>query len=442
MRVHRMLPIVAVAVTVACRGDETPVLSAGFLASRSECPKEWTWPREPTVEGELAVPSGQLSVPAEIQNVPEFHDCQRFLVEHNGGLVYGERFAIFAARDLSWTDTLEMLNDPNLEDAQRDSIISHSRFTGHEAMAAAEIVADGDYDQLKIERGFNCLYVFVRGHAAWGAVMVPTGEVEKDCSQPVSDPATLPGQQLAIRLAGGGHGFAFDDFPKAARWDWDSVNTQQYIGLKCGAAWCEVGDFDFVSSKDRAERFGQPAAGSSVKLRRNFFVKGWYDEQELAVRDGNSVVPSGILGVIVPDSMLETYSESDFKRWQPAAEVALRVPATVDVNPYEAKYNFIHTADPINNPNRIELCKVQAEAECDLSNSEIPPSCEGDSPKERWRAKITNADGAVAYRCIKRCDLTGEDFQVPGTARWRWLKDDEGAWMRCLQGCCELHGQN
>ena len=442
MRVHTMLPIVAVAVTVACRGGTTPTLSASFLDSRSECPKEWVFAKEPRYDGDFAVPGGQLSVPREIQNVPEFHDCQRFLVEDQASreLVYGARYAIFAAKDLGRTDTLEMLNDTTLGEGDKDEIALASRLTAGLATAAAEIVADSDYAPLKILRGFNCLYVYLEGPQDWHAKMVPSGTVEQDCSEPV-DPNELHGDTLAVRLTGQGHGFTRHDFPKAARWDWDSVRTQHYIGTRCGAAWCEVGDFDFVSSKDRAERFGHPSAGSPVKLRRSFYVKGWYDEQELAIRDGASVVPSGIWGVIVPDSMLEAYSESDFQGWARAAEVALTVPEGVAVNPYQGKYNFTHTDDPISRPNRIYLCKVQAGAACELSNPDIPKTCEGDGD-EAWRARIINALGEVAYRCVKRCDYTGQGFDVPGTARWRWLKDDEGAWMRCLQGCCELHGQH
>ncbi len=90
------------------QSTESPAtVSSSFLDSRRECPKGWVFPKGQSQPGELAVPAGQLSVPREIQNVPEFHDCQRFLVEDGGRLVYGERFAIFAARDLSWTDTLE-----------------------------------------------------------------------------------------------------------------------------------------------------------------------------------------------------------------------------------------------------------------------------------------------------------------------------------------------
>ncbi len=211
-----------------------------------------------------------------------------------------------------------MLSDTSLGEDAREEITVVSRFTGREAMAAAEIVADADYDPLGIERGFNCLYVFLPDHFDWHALMVPTGEVEQDCSEVVLNPEELQGQRLVVGTTGEGHNFTHDDFPKVARWDWDSIRTQQYIGLKCGATWCEVGEEDFVPSKDRAER------------------------------------------------------------------------------------------------------------------------CEGDGD-EIWRARIVNADGNQAFKCIRRCDMSEEDFEVPGTARWRWLKGDEGAWMRCLQGCCELH---
>jgi hypothetical protein len=35
------------------------------------------------------------------------------------------------------------------------------------------------------------------------------------------------------------------DIPPVARWDYDTANHQQYIGLRCGGEWCEVGHSGF-----------------------------------------------------------------------------------------------------------------------------------------------------------------------------------------------------
>ena len=52
---------------------------------------------------------------------------------------------------------------------------------------------------------------------------------------------------------------------------------------------------------------------------------------------------------------------------------------------------------------------------------------------------IIDADNtARKFMCARRCDMDTADYWVPGTARWRWRVDDEGMWMRCRNGCCEI----
>jgi hypothetical protein len=84
--------------------------------------------------------------------------------------------------------------------------------------------------------------------------------------------------------------------------------------------------------------------------------------------------------------------------------------------------------------NVIELCHGQ--------NCPDLPERKACSASDDWWAKITRADdGAVKSRCVSRCDLSAasvaEGFSVPGTARWRWLAQDEQTRMWCAQGCCE-----
>jgi hypothetical protein len=64
--------------------------------------------------------------------------------------------------------------------------------------------------------------------------------------------------------------------------------------------------------------------------------------------------------------------------------------------------------------------------------------------EDEWWVRITGLDAAGApvakYKCATRYLFTGETMpsHVPGTVRWRWLANDEGGWMRCGHGCCEV----
>jgi hypothetical protein len=59
---------------------------------------------------------------------------------------------------------------------------------------------------------------------------------------------------------------------------------------------------------------------------------------------------------------------------------------------------------------------------------------------DEWWAKfegLPNSGRDPIYRRVARCPY---NFQVAGTARWRWLPDDPGIWVRCIEGCCEVRG--
>jgi hypothetical protein len=57
-----------------------------------------------------------------------------------------------------------------------------------------------------------------------------------------------------------------------------------------------------------------------------------------------------------------------------------------------------------------------------------------------WWARIANPFMPdPLYRCVTRYPV---NMSIPGMVRWRWLASDEGEWMRCPQGCCELTGEN
>ena len=62
-----------------------------------------------------------------------------------------------------------------------------------------------------------------------------------------------------------------DDYPKTARWEWDLNTNKQFIGVRCGDAWCGV-----LAAGAEAPRT-RPLVGGRDEARES--VPGWSDAQ-------------------------------------------------------------------------------------------------------------------------------------------------------------------
>jgi hypothetical protein len=404
------LPVLAVAATAYWSKVPERALStapAGPRPGRPECPHDWDFK------------GGQMAAVGPTINVPEFHDCQRFIVYVHGEPRYDSLYAIFATDSLAMLDTML---------AQLDT-----GETGSVALAAAEVYAEGIYPLLGIRTPFSCLYLF-RVRRVWHAKMVSVGRAEYDCSQPIN-PTQVTGTELEVRPEQL-KDFYDSDYPPVARWDWDPEHHQQYIGIKCGAAWCEVGASRFVGTRHPDLPLVVPP-----KLRRTRMIKGWYDQQFLAsTSPSGEATPSRIWGTIYPDSGLNDYDTIKvFKRgiWVSVAQVALEDLSGLanPPNPYKKRMNldFTHSNGRFNT---IYLCHGN-KGECEPT---VAAACDGDG---LWWGKVEDAtpeDGSPAlFMCTVRRPHDALGYHVPGTARWRWLASDETTWKRCDAGCCELH---
>jgi hypothetical protein len=139
---------------------------------RRECPHDWDFKRKQEGSGPASDPTARI---------PEFNDCQRFIVVRRDSLVYDSLFAIFASPSLSLL--------PNLKDYER--------------LGAAEIYAEGTYAPLGITTTFSCLYL---GRDPWQAILVPEDEDNPRCLG-VVDSSTVHGTILQVRRN------TFRDFP-------------------------------------------------------------------------------------------------------------------------------------------------------------------------------------------------------------------------------------
>jgi hypothetical protein len=410
-----------------------------------------------------------------IGTIPEFHDCQRFL--DSTGDNYDSRYAIFAALRLdSLLADLSRARDSIAGppgDEEEDEGHDHSRAAAGKVErsgasfrtvpVATIYTPDGTYPPLGVQPGFNCLFLYAHSltpgaqPTRWGAKMVPWG-ADSNCLDHHIDPyPAAVGRALDVRPSPPDRRFHFTDadYPAVARWDWDPKHKRQYLGIKCGAAWCEVGDRRFKSSGPYSGPVPNfdPVPGITVTpamKARVTAIKGWYDAQVLAM--GGGTRPSRVYGVVIPNPALDALSSLPSSvgaeppglkfytdRWVDAAS------AVLDRN--YGKWNFTK------GENRIWLCYGTATScKVPLAQPFVPPSttpltsCEYPKGNRAWWAKIVSRAG-TQYVCVLRTDHSAQLFEwmknnpgyivkLPGAARWRWLSTDDGDWISCPSGCC------
>lgn len=377
-----------------CHANTLSITGAG----RRECPAEGQ------VEilgkrGEITATYTQISLAGPITEVPEFHDCQRFILK--AARTFDSLYAIYASFRL---DSLD--EDAGFEIVD-DSVLPTRPAEVRSAVAAAEIHSwGGTYDSLGILPGFNCLYVWFDGRLR--ARMVPIGNNEAECltRYPVGEYPAGKDLEVRPRLVGA----AEDDYPPVARWDWNEGTGVYFIGIKCGSAWCEVGHAGFISSAPITLDPG--LTPDEVVVRR---IKGWYDQQFLAFKDADmaKAQPTALRGTVVPRPGLDTLSKEDFQHaWVPVSDIHVPSPSA-----YQSKLNL--------HPGWNELAlRLFAGG--------------------KWRARITSSLGIGVERDVKRYGHEGlkaaTGIDIPGTNRWRWVANDETIWTRCLEGCCEVQG--
>jgi hypothetical protein len=406
-----------------------------------DCPYNWS---EAVSED---FPEGIASIAGKKTNIPEFHDCQRLLVP--GGEArhaHGPLVGIFISQRIdalpqdldTATYSLRESTGPcrpgepgrvtvaggriiQLMEcaAQGTRLIIEKQFVS-QPRAVAVLQAydfDGDYPPLGIGNRYNCLYFSLDNRHRYVAHMLRTG-AQRDCPTMTVEQLNRAGRRLQVRADSSASSNAAD-YPPAARWDWDRERGEQYIGLKCGAAWCEVGRGGFQPSTKHGSAI---AAGPDKKL---FSIPGWYDEQQLAtyIAPGQPMRLSAAIGVVVPYPHLDTLSLPHLSQGQYVP--AWRVYLSEDDSSYKQKYGFTKAWPP-------------GGADANIVSLQYKPD------QQTMTALVDPADGsATRTKNVFRHDhdmirRSGESFLIPGTTRWRWIAQDETTWGKCDYGCCSL----
>lgn len=432
--------VTAGVIVAAARTAPTPIIND------ASCPHDVRITIPPDRPGGDSIVVDSMPVAGPISNIPEFHDCQRLLA--GNGAEYGTKAGIWASWQL---------------DRLLDSLAAVPPRT---AVAAAQIYSwDSAYGALGIQRHFNCLYLYRDGqsHVAWRAWMVPVGTRAADCLPPRSIAELDSDGITELRVSSVAHTLGGSNIPPAARWEWSANGRYQTIGLKCGAAWCIIGNRRGLglSRQHRADQWPQGAPVSAptvpdwVRLRtRVIEIRGWYDEQRLAPPEANPSRASDLRAMVFPDPRLAGYQPTDFANyaWRPAAYVVMPSPpnaqARAHLEGYRSKFNFE------SGWNLIMLCAGEPDR-C-VPTLELPAGVSRPAPRtcpaversetgmagERWTAAVVARSGAVRILCVTRRMYPDRAISLgvvaPGTARWRWRVDDEPVWVSCLGGCCEV----
>lgn len=417
--------VVAALVALAANRPTQVSIPVGGKASDDympECPHSWSSKR----------PNSPLAWKHRRTDVPEFHDCQRLRVLRGEPPRerYGPLAAVFAE------DSLEFVSDSTLAPPGTGSR------AGGRMLAIVYLPyfpQEGGYLPLGLSNFFACVIV-QRVERAGRAWIVPV-EDGKECSAP-SMVSTAAGttSPYDLRVLPPPRGMLGRDIPPVARWDWDEKTRTQYIGVRCGGAWCEIGVRGFQSSASHDPGPANPDG------RAGYALRGAYDEQRLAEFPGGVLTPALNLGTVVPMPDLRelTRQRPPAGKWVPVARTHLAPTAGT----YDVGFNFAPTATVSPTETRastISLCTMSPGsrpcAARDPNATLDVSQCTEETPGgARWIARVDRPMKESSYFCVLYRKHE-EGFFVPPVVRWRWRADDETIWISCPSGCCEVNAK-
>lgn len=423
----------------ACGPIHTPQSGAVYQWELIDCPTHWE--RLPKRLGGR-VPPGGFALPKQITDVPEFNDCQRLLVDE--GQAFGPMVAVFASVDLF----------------RHDSRYDTSSVTPPDTAIAAGLILNLDleiYGPLRIRPGFSCLYLWpdtgTLASRPWHATIMWVDTAQSRCAAPMAV-ESLPPSNLVV------HRWPSQDpaaaFPPVARWDWSPQSRQHSIVIACGRAFCEIGAPGFVPRQP----YRSVAGPGPWEMRH----KGWYDDQLLAVPDGQGGLrPSDVRGIVFPIGGSVQISSLERRAMNPNVIARWDTVAFISIDRESPYYKRMLNLNPVAGDASFEAMNMLSFCKGTRSTCGVPApptaaqlaslapnaprlapmeGCDQGSESVIW-VRITPAGSAPGgeddmYRCVKR---TGHDFQspeIPATARWRWMISDETVWRECTKGCCQI----
>lgn len=329
------------------------VLAFAVACGKASSPKADSATRTVT-QAESSKKSTALHLVRRVDHVPEAGDLQRLVVFDAKGVktlspATGELMPLPQTGDLDDTDFAE------------DSLV------------VATVTANDNFPDLGLTKDEeDSLYLFKESAHTWTASMQHNG-VKKD-----------------LKVAHYTYKFTqAKDFPNTARFD--VLGNKQVIGVRCGNAWCLIGDLS--ASIDVPDPDGTDLLKPATRR-----VRGWFDRKERPVGSGDTYAIYPIDGL-----------------------------AKKRKSAYKDAFDQVATIQSESNP--------AMSAEVWLAF---------DTAKRQWvfeyrRAGYASVDRIYKYR------TPHPERRVPGSARWD--KSDAGLkmptgnslgdlWVRCANGCC------
>jgi hypothetical protein len=423
-----LVPAILVVVS-ACAGCPRGTGSSDEVtSSRERCPEHHI-----AIDVDSTDLVTDIPLASTIDEIPEFHDCQRFATSARNG--YGPLVAIWSVDDLGEVFRADLA--PQTPDADT-SAVRQALTPPWRAVAQIFNYDNVAYGELGIQPYFNCLQLrrlpSPTGRTSrWAARIVPTYKDPKACAAE-DRRDTLGFMALEVRSTAAPPAL----LPSVARWDREPAPPgRQYIGIRCGNEWCEIGPKDFASSPglpntpiqaaylaEFEEMPGAPATPAVEKLSV-IQIKGWYDQQMLAEFDGSSLRRTSVLGTIIPHPGLKgiAHNERFAGQWIPSAYVHVT-----------AAYKGFEPPAGARALNRISICLETAGRSCAGAPAASAASVCSAPGGDRWWAAIDRPTSGREIRCVH---FDGKSTVIPAAAaRWRWLETDEKTWVRCAEGCC------
>jgi len=319
-------------------------------------------------------------------NSPEFQDAQRFL---QSPPVYGP-----LAQSLSNPSLAEWKNTSDFESAFRNVAVIY--------LWPDDGTAGAPYKNLGLVGGINCVYLAHSPGATWHAKILPITGYHCDAA---------PGALQAapdIPVAAEDSTEPPGTVPPVTRFV-QSDEDMAFLGVRCGARWCDVGgDISKVPHSITAMSASQPIP-SAIKNSPQLRVKGWWDEQRLAIGAAGNTPPlrPNNAGAIVPVPGLARITTKDFQRGY--RDVAYAYVDAVDM--YATAFGMGKGW------NRIQLRDSSGVWQALI----FAPRAS--QPKQLLVGRVEHTIGSL-----------------PGTARWDWTDVDEWIWISCDLGCCLIDG--
>jgi hypothetical protein len=331
--------------------------------------------------------------------IPEYHDEQPL---RDGPTKFGPLAYFYALPQIAtYTDSSQIDGQ-----SPRGALVG---VVVIEAPASGAALPD-TYENLHLQVGVNCVWLAHNPNATdgrWKGYVGPaTADTLCDRDTPLTNPSWLKVQRrVEPRYTG-----AKDYAPVARFSEAESPGGQALLGVKCLDAWCEIGPQGFVPHPSVMPNELERYPGTSIaEDRKESKIKGWFDEQRLAVMKNGEYEPN-VRARITPLPGLEKLTPGDFATWKPVAAIFLFG------NPSpETKYYAWGLRD---GDNTLEIRLTGGTWEAQLA-------AKGERPAKLWKL-------------VQR--YPHYDEAVPATARFRWAQNDDGFWIPCAQGCCEVEG--